>query len=354
MLSVCMIVKNEEDVIVRAIDSIRKVLLNVVNEIIVVDTGSTDNTKKLIEKMDCRVFDFEWCKDFSKARNFSISKASNDWVLILDADEFVVDVNENEVVKFIEDMNNTAMGQVSVVSYGDIKGERYEISSLVRIFNRNYVEYERSIHEIPVNINKNKEEKLVELGLILHHTGYIESVRKEKCKASRNIEMLNTTLKEKNNNYLRMHLAKSYIELRKYDDAIKELESVILDSDSFKYTYYTDSVVEYIRSFINSGRYSEALECEKYWDRCYGKAEYVYFMGHAYLKNGYFEKAMDCFLDVINRNEISFNKKDAMYSLGQMFCVLEMYEASAQYFEMCGEYADAKQQAKVMVDKITL
>jgi len=93
-LSLCMIVKNEEDVLNRCLTCAK----NFVDEIIIVDTGSTDNTKKLASKFTDKIYDFEWCDDFSKARNFSFSKATGDYIIWLDADDVVP---ETEQAKFI-------------------------------------------------------------------------------------------------------------------------------------------------------------------------------------------------------------------------------------------------------------
>lgn len=69
-LSVCMIVKNEERVIARALESVR----SVADEIIVADTGSTDATKRICERYTDKIYDFEWKDDFSAARNFSFAR----------------------------------------------------------------------------------------------------------------------------------------------------------------------------------------------------------------------------------------------------------------------------------------
>ncbi len=84
-LSLCMIAKNEEDNIERALMSVRPV----VDEMIVVDTGSTDRTKEIAQALGANVYDFKWTNDFSAARNFSFSKASGRWILVLDADEAI-------------------------------------------------------------------------------------------------------------------------------------------------------------------------------------------------------------------------------------------------------------------------
>ncbi len=81
-LSVAMIVKNEEAMLARCLQSVSHA-----DEIIVVDTGSIDKTKKVAAQFTDKVYDFEWCDDFAKARNFAVSKATGDWVLSIDADE---------------------------------------------------------------------------------------------------------------------------------------------------------------------------------------------------------------------------------------------------------------------------
>lgn len=85
MISVCMIVKNEEQWIAGSLISVK----NFVDEIIVVDTGSTDQTAQIARELGAQVFEYAWDNDFSAARNFSIGKAHGDWILFLDADECI-------------------------------------------------------------------------------------------------------------------------------------------------------------------------------------------------------------------------------------------------------------------------
>lgn len=82
-ISLCMIVKNEEAVLERCLDSIADLM----DEIIIVDTGSTDRTKELAAKYTRKIYDFKWTSDFSAARNFSFSKANMDYIYTADADE---------------------------------------------------------------------------------------------------------------------------------------------------------------------------------------------------------------------------------------------------------------------------
>ena len=75
-VSLCMIVKNEEKVLERCLDTIA----DLVEEIIIVDTGSTDATKKLARRYTEKVYDFQWVDDFSAARNFAFSKAQMEYI----------------------------------------------------------------------------------------------------------------------------------------------------------------------------------------------------------------------------------------------------------------------------------
>lgn len=92
-LSVCLIVKNEEKVLKRCLSCVK----NFADEIIVVDTGSTDKTKEIAKTETENVYDFKWVNDFSEARNFSFSKATCDFVMWVDADDVITEENVNKI-----------------------------------------------------------------------------------------------------------------------------------------------------------------------------------------------------------------------------------------------------------------
>lgn len=90
-ISLCMIVKNEEKVLARCLDSVA----DLVDEIIIVDTGSTDATKEIASRYTDQVYDFAWQDDFAAARNFSFSKATKDYIYVPDADEVLDEENRD-------------------------------------------------------------------------------------------------------------------------------------------------------------------------------------------------------------------------------------------------------------------
>ena len=94
-ISLCMIVRDEEDVLERCLKSVK----DIPDEIIIVDTGSIDKTKEIAKKFTNKIYDFKWVDDFAEARNYSFSKATKDYIMWLDADDVI---EEEEYKKFIE------------------------------------------------------------------------------------------------------------------------------------------------------------------------------------------------------------------------------------------------------------
>lgn len=94
--TLCMIVKNEEDVLARCLDSIQ----DIAAEIVIADTGSTDSTREIAARYTSKVYDFPWCGDFSAARNFSLSKATKPYCMWLDADDVILPA-DRELLKVL-------------------------------------------------------------------------------------------------------------------------------------------------------------------------------------------------------------------------------------------------------------
>lgn len=116
-ISVCMIVKDEEKVLARCLDSLK----GLAEEIIIVDTGSTDATKEIAARYTDKIYDFQWIHDFSAARNYSFSKATMDYIYAADADEVLDEVNRQRFLllkqKLLPEIEIVQMKYANQLSY---------------------------------------------------------------------------------------------------------------------------------------------------------------------------------------------------------------------------------------------
>ena len=113
-ISLCMIVKNEEEVLGRCLDS----AVSFADEIIIVDTGSTDRTKEIASEYTDQVYDFKWTDDFSAARNESFAHATMDYCMWLDADDIVTEEQQEKLIK----LKDTISSDTAVVMMKYVMG----------------------------------------------------------------------------------------------------------------------------------------------------------------------------------------------------------------------------------------
>ena len=102
-ISLCMIVRNEEEVLARCLDCVKEI----VDEIIIVDTGSTDNTKEIAGRYTDQIFDFTWIDDFAAARNFAFKHASKEYILWLDADDVILEDDQIKLLALKQNLDPT-------------------------------------------------------------------------------------------------------------------------------------------------------------------------------------------------------------------------------------------------------
>lgn len=206
-ISACYIVKNEEKVLSRSIASLK----DQVDEIIVVDTGSTDNTKQVAAGFSAKIFDFRWCDDFSAARNFALSKVTGDFIVFLDADEYFSPETANNLRQVIEKNYGAEAICLDWFNYDETSGQELGTFLVIRLFANNCgLYYKGSIHEQLIRQDGQLPKMVVVPGneLLIMHTGYSQTVSRQK--AERNLALLqkeyqNTTDKER----LYMYLAEA-------------------------------------------------------------------------------------------------------------------------------------------------
>ena len=162
-LSLCMIVKDEEKFLPTCLESVK----DHVDEIIIVDTGSTDRTVEVATKYNAKIYYHPWENSFSKARNYSLNYATCDWVLILDADE---ELEKEDACKLREVIKDNEVNVINLpVFYKPKGGKNLSVSSSERIF-KNYqgIHYEGIVHNKLIYIQVSEEN----VDIRLYHYGY--------------------------------------------------------------------------------------------------------------------------------------------------------------------------------------
>ncbi|MHC1682475.1 MAG: glycosyltransferase [Clostridiaceae bacterium] len=337
MITLCMIVKNEEKNLSKCLSSIK----SKVNEIIIVDTGSTDKTKEIAKKYTDKIFDYVWNDDFSAARNFSISKASNNWILILDADEIVNTFNKNKILEFIKE-NQKLVGRMKRINtFEDANGKKRQLERVNRLFNKNYFTYSGIIHE-QVTTKNGEDYNTRDIDIIVDHIGYEKEVLNKTNKIKRNKELLQKAILSNNNDpYLYYQLGKTFYLEKDYISAIKNFEASIKAGADVKYEYVEDLIESYGYALINSEKYNEALTLKKYEDIYKNKPDFNFIMGLIYMNNAMFKEAVTKFVECQNYKECKVegvNSYSANYNIGVIFECLGMVNEAVQYYKKCGKY----------------
>ena len=223
-ISACYIAKNEEKNIGRSIASLQ----TAVDEIIVVDTGSEDKTKEIAASFGAKIFDFVWCDDFAKARNFALEQATGDGIVFLDADEAFE--NSEGLRKNLEimlaqkniDVWLLPRKNIEKRTDGGISVIDYDYSARV-LKNSKKLRYSGRIHESPQRAERDIAWGYAEKSMMLLHDGYAGDICEEK--ARRDLKILLEEVKARGN-ILRyaFYLSDCYYILKDYAKALSYAE----------------------------------------------------------------------------------------------------------------------------------
>ncbi|WP_138496171.1 glycosyltransferase [Paenibacillus pinistramenti] len=246
-IALVMIVKNEETVLERCLKS----AASMVDEIIIVDTGSTDQTKQIAEKWKAQVYDFEWTQDFSLARNFGLQQSTADWNLILDADEYIHEADW-EKVKSLLTVQSPAefVGRITIVNETIVNGEFSKATNRIPRLLPAGVRFQGKIHE-----QISEQWRRVDLPITVHHDGYLNQ-----NKSARNIPILEQELKaHPESPYYCYQLAKEFEGTSDYAQA-KHYYEKAYKLLSGKERYAPNVVVAYLYVLIKLGQLEEAWD----------------------------------------------------------------------------------------------
>lgn len=226
LISLCMICKDEEKIIGNALESVK----DMVDEIIVVDTGSTDNSMDIVKSYGGKIYEEEWRNDYSYVRNISIDKAKGEWILILDCDEIINDEGKRRIFNYIKDNKKDKGISLRVASF--IDGKRRSIDNSIRLFrNDNNIRFKGKIQEsVKDSIIKNySKDSLSFSDAQIFHYGNDKNIVDVTNKSKRNILTLESYKKKDINYFFRLgnefgKVSNFKNALENYDEAIKKIK----------------------------------------------------------------------------------------------------------------------------------
>lgn len=260
LISACMIVKDEEEMLPRCLASIK----DQVDEIVVVDTGSTDSTVEIAESFGAKVYHHPWENDFSKHRNQSISYATGEWIFIIDADEeFIPSASRSLRQELAIAMKEGVDALMLRVENSISEGTEAICSDSLRIFQNNgVIRYEGIVHNNLVGCTHVG----TSLGSIIHY-GYDRGSEMARKKFERTATLLRKQIAKNPDNPLpHMYLACSHASLDRHREALVEaLVSIdLVEGMDIKEIIYLRAYYTAIRSLILEKNFDDALKyCRK-------------------------------------------------------------------------------------------
>lgn len=332
----CIIAKNEEKKIARCLEPLASTGM----EVIVLDTGSTDNTVSIAEKYTSKIYHFDWINDFSAARNYAMTKASHDHILFLDADEYAEDIDIPAIQKLLREYPN-AIGQIkrrNACFASDGISERITIDLVERLFDRRLYHYKGTIHE-QITHRQGKKLYVYQIPLTVYHDGYLGTPEERRQKAERNNILLFEELKKSPEDpYLYYQIGQSF---GLCGDAEREYEyyhkgcSLPLDTSL---SYVRIMLVSYGYSMLHTHHESQAMELVTYYDRLSSYADYVCLLGCIYLENHEHLKAIRAFRRALSLTEYYIEGSNNATPWHNLGCIYEAL-GNAEEALLCYEHA---------------
>lgn len=344
-LSLCMITRDCHEYLRACLDSVK----DIVDEIIIVDTGSIDNTKKVASEYKAKLYEYKWKDNFSDARNFALSRASSDWVLIMDSDE-VLKGDKDCILDIInQDYGDTIPFYfVDIFTYTKLGHEKDPefFERKIRLFPKNdnaiFVNpvYETIIH--PKGL-ANVSAKYLKNVVISH---FLKGGYKEKSK--RNVPILKAELKKNQNNFvMSYHMGKECLYHDLVDKAFKYYQNALEIEDDKDPVYLSEICTDIIEIMYKKGNIDEALnECIRRESLCSINPKYWFVYGYIALLKGDLDNALKHLKKVLNMDNnadkipqtIDMITWKPNLLIGYIYLRLKNYEMAKYHFEKCLEY----------------
>lgn len=347
-ISICIITKNERDNLITCLERIA----NLDMEIVVIDTGSTDDSKEIALRYTKHVYDFVWCNDFSAARNFAISKANRDYILMVDTDEFIDEIDISDLNRLIQE-NPDGIGLL--LRKNLFQSGASDMTSTIRIsrlFPKALFHYEGIIHEqvVPLNPKELPNPTHYKIPVYMTHVGYQGDSTLKQTKANRNLSLLLTELENSPNDpYILYQIGKSYYYVQDYQKSLSYFEKALEQPVDTNIQYVRSLITMYGYCFINTKQYTDAMMLAAVYDELQDDADYLFVMGLIYMYNAQFDMAIAQFQKATTIDTCTVdgvNSYSAFYNIGVIYECLGNTKEALNYYKKCGNYDPALHQIK--------
>lgn len=350
LLSIAMMVKNEEKNLENCLKSLRPILENIESELIVVDTGSTDKTLEIAKKFTDKVYFHKWNNDFSEMRNITINYAIGKWVFIIDGDEVMDDTNE--IISFFNsgEYKQFKSAMITGINYTNLETKAYNTLDTIRFFYKDKdLRYEGAVHNQAIYKTPVKK-----LNCTFKHYGYVNSDKElMDRKFTRTTEILKKELeKNPDNIYYLFQLSKSYLmhgDIKKaLDESYKAYEKLNNKNQiQYKYVY-----INHAYTLCMNGIYSEAEQVCRNGidivrdndDHNQYKIDLFYYMGKSQMLQKKYDQAIKAFnnyiilmnkyesgdikSDISIINQTICNKQEVLCDLSRLYYLEKDYKCA--------------------------
>jgi tetratricopeptide (TPR) repeat protein len=334
-LSLCMIMRDEEEHLARCLSSVQ----GVVDEIVIVDTGSVDRSVEIAESFGARVLHEEWRGDFAAPRNTSIDAATGDWILVLDADEELVDGVRLRELLHEEGIEGYCLREVNFI--GEERGIESVVNSAFRVFrNRPAYRYSGALHEqIMGTVDPEGGACTRFVGIEIHHYGYLEPTSRAKEKTDRNMAIvMEEVARRPTDSFTLFNAGVEFQRVGRFEEALDYFRASFTHLTSLK-AYYASLLLRNIVASLNSlERWDEALDVLADALQAYPDfTDLHYLQGQIHSSRREYRAAVKSFRRAIDLGDHGGDRYLAQAGMGSFYS----WHALGVLHEMMGDTAEA-------------
>lgn len=357
-LSIAMIVKNEEKNLERTLIPLKKLQNYIDTEIVIVDTGSTDNTIEIAKKYTDKVYFHEWNNDFASMRNISIDYCNGKWILVVDADEVLYDIELLAGLIKSNKFNKYNTAYIKIVNFNKSIENSINNGSIIpmlRLFKKDTIKYTGIIHEQP-----NYKQPIVYSNVRFIHYGYNNNdYELMEYKFKRNLELLFKQLNDENNSkstniYINFQISTTYAMHKDIKESLKYIKIAYekAKNEINKYMYVINRychILYNMREFIDL--VDKAKEGIKY---CNDFIDFYFYLGQSYYNLNEYKNAIEAYnkylylYDKLKNNNIIID--GTLNILTREFKDTVIYNLSVSYYK-CNYYEKALETLLKIDDK---